>query len=35
MTTAAIVTTIIMSLVFIVGLALCFTQIGKGGKWED
>jgi cbb3-type cytochrome oxidase subunit 3 len=35
MTTAAIVTTIIMSLVFIGGLCFCFTRIGKGGKWED
>lgn len=35
MTTAAILTTIIMSLVFIVGLVFCFTRIGKGGKWED
>jgi hypothetical protein len=35
MTTAAIVTTIVMSLVFIVGLVFCFIHIGKGGKWED
>jgi len=35
MTTGAIVATVIMSLVFIVGLVFCFTQIGKGGKWED
>ncbi len=35
MTTAAIGTTIVMSLVFIVGLAFCFSRIGKGGKWED
>jgi len=35
MTTAAIVTTVIMSLVFIIRLIFCFTKIGKGGKWED
>jgi cbb3-type cytochrome oxidase subunit 3 len=35
MTTAAIVTTIIMSLVFIGGLSFCFSRLGKGGKWED
>jgi hypothetical protein len=35
MSTAAIITTIVMCLVFIVGLAFCFTRIGRGGKWED
>jgi cbb3-type cytochrome oxidase subunit 3 len=35
MTTAAIVTTIVMSLVFIGGLWFCFSKIGKGGYWED
>jgi len=35
MTAEAIVTTVLMGLVFIVGLVFCFTQIGKGGKWED
>jgi len=35
MTTAAIITTVVMSLVFIGGLIFCFSRIGKGGKWED
>ena len=35
MATAAIVTTIIMWLVFIGGLGFCFSRLGKGGKWED
>lgn len=35
MTTGAIVSTIVMWLVFIIGLGFCFTRIGKGGKWED
>ena len=35
MTTAAIVTTIIMWLIFIIVLGFCFTRLGKGGKWED
>jgi hypothetical protein len=35
MTTAAIVTTVVMWAVFIAGLVFCFTRIGKGGKWED
>ena len=35
MATAAIVTTIIMGLVFIGGLGFCFSRLGKGGKWED
>jgi hypothetical protein len=35
MTTAAIVTTVIMCLVFIVGLVFCFGRIGRGGTWKD
>ena len=35
MTTGAIVTIIVMWVVFIGGLAFCFSRLGKGGKWED
>jgi len=35
MTTGAIVTTIVMCVVFIGVLWFCFSQMGKGGKWED
>jgi len=35
LTTGAIVTTIIGWCIFIGVLALLFTRIGKGGKWED
>ena len=35
MTTGAIITTVVMWLVFIGVLTWCFTRIGKGGKWED
>jgi len=35
MTTAAIITTIIMWLVFIGGLGFCFSRLGKGGSWSD
>jgi len=35
MTMAAIVTTIIMWLVFIGVLGFCFSRLGKGGQWED
>jgi len=35
MTTAAIITTIIMWLVFIGGLGFCFSRLGKGGWWSD
>jgi len=35
MTTGAIVSTIIMWLVFIGGLSFCFSKIGKGGKWGE
>lgn len=35
MTLGAILTTIIMALIFIGVLWFCFAQIGKGGKWED
>lgn len=35
MTTAAVVTTIIMWLIFIGGLSFCFSRMGKGGGWED
>jgi cbb3-type cytochrome oxidase subunit 3 len=32
---SAIVTTVVMWLVFIGALTWCFSQVGKGGKWED
>ena len=35
MTTGAIVATIVMWLVFIGALVFSFSQMGKGGKWED
>ena len=35
METGAIVSMIIMWLVFIVGLTFCFSRLGKGGGWED
>jgi hypothetical protein len=35
MDTGAIISMVIMWLVFIVGLVFCFLQIGKGGEWED
>ena len=35
MITGAVITTIIMSGIFIAGFIWCFSQIGKGGKWED
>jgi len=35
MATGAIITTIIMWLIFIVGLGFCFSRVGKGGQWED
>jgi cbb3-type cytochrome oxidase subunit 3 len=35
MTTGAIVTTIVMWVIFIGALWFCFSQMGKGGKWED
>lgn len=31
----AIISMVIMWLVFIIGLSFCFSRIGKGGKWED
>ncbi len=35
MATGAIITTIIMWLIFIVGLGFCFSRVGKSGQWED
>ena len=35
MEAGAIIAAILMSLLFIIGLAFCFMQIGKGGTWED
>jgi len=35
MSAAAILTTVIMWLIFIAGFVFCFSRIGKGGKWED
>jgi len=35
METGAIVSMVIMWLVFIVGLGFCFSRLGKGGKWEE
>ena len=35
MSTGAIISAVVMWLIFIAGLAWCFTQFGKGGKWED
>lgn len=35
MEAGAIVTMIIMWLVFILGLGYCFSRMGKGGTWED
>ena len=35
METGAIISTIIMWLVFIGGLGFCFSRLGKGGKWEE
>ena len=35
METGAIISTIIMWLVFIGGLVFCFSRLGKGGKWEE
>lgn len=35
MTTGAIVTTVVMSLIFIGVLWFCFSRTGRGGKWED
>lgn len=31
----AIVTLIIMWLLFIGALGFCFSRLGKGGQWED
>ena len=35
MTTGAIVTLVVMGLVFIGALTWCFSRVGRGGKWED
>jgi len=35
MTTGAIISMILVWLVFIVGLSFCFSRVGRGGKWED
>lgn len=35
MTAAAVVTAIIMWLIFIGGLIFGFSRLGKGGSWED
>jgi len=35
MTTGAIVTLVVMWLVFIGALTWCFSRLGRGGKWED
>ncbi len=35
METGAILTLVVFSLIFIIGLTFCFLQAGKGGKWED
>ena len=35
MTGGAIISAIIIALVLIGGLGFCFSQFGKGGKWED
>jgi hypothetical protein len=35
MTTGAIISTVVISLILIGGLCFCFKQMGKGGKWED
>jgi len=35
MATGALVTMIIMWLVFIGGLGFCFSRLGKGGWWAD
>jgi len=35
MDTGAIVSMIIMWVVFIGGLGFCFSRLGKGGEWED
>lgn len=35
MEAGAIIATVVMSLIFILGLIFCFMQIGKGGTWED
>jgi len=35
MNTGAIVTIIVMWAIFIGAFGWCFSQLGKGGKWED
>ncbi|MBA7666745.1 hypothetical protein ES703_74826 [subsurface metagenome] len=35
MITGAIITTIVMCLVFIGAMAFSVSRMGKGGKWED
>ena len=35
MTAGAIVTMIIMWLIFIGGLGFCVSRLGKGGEWKD
>ena len=35
MEVGAIITIIVFFLIFAGGLTFCFTQAGKGGKWED
>ncbi len=35
MNVSAIISTVVVWLIIIVGMVLCFTRIGKGGKWED
>jgi len=35
MTTGAVVTMVVMWLVFIGALTWCSSRLGKGGKWED
>ena len=35
MNAGAIITLIVMWVVFIGALGFCFSRLGKGGEWED
>lgn len=35
MTTGAIISTIVIWLIFLGSLGFCFSRIGRGGEWED
>jgi hypothetical protein len=35
MNLSAIISTVVVWLIIIIGLVLCFTRLGKGGGWND